>query len=162
FLGGVPTPLPRTYTLAPGQTIELSDILATEFNLEIPAVAGLRIHPLAPAALIASSRTSVPKFSGFYGYTIDGIFASRAIGLGSQTRTTIFLDQASGTGGTHSSFGFAEVGGAPTAVQVTAVDGPTGTTIASKSYLVAANSEFQIDLSDLIGSANAANVYLQF
>src|SRR5712692_661533 len=55
-LGSQSLPLPRTYGLGPGQTLEFPDVLATEFNLEFPAVTALRVHPLAPASLVVSAR----------------------------------------------------------------------------------------------------------
>jgi hypothetical protein len=164
FMGSQSLPLPRTYGLAPGQTLEFPDVLATEFNLEFPAVTGLRVHPLAPASLVVSARTTVKKVESIFGFTVDGIRASRAIGVGSPILTTIFLDQSNAAGGSHTNFGFAEVGGAFATVQVTAVSGDTGLTLATKSYLVSPNSTFQTTLSDLFGSsaATASNFYLQF
>jgi len=164
FLGGAATPTPRTYSLAPGQTAEFPDVLATEFNLEFPAVTGLRIHPLAPESLVVTARTTVAKLGGFFGFTVDGVPASRAIGVGSPTLTTIFLDQSAAAGGSHTNFGFAEVGGGFATVQVTAVSGDTGNVLGGKSYVVGPNSTFQTNLADLLGSsaATATNFYLQF
>ena len=163
-LGSQSLPLPITYGLAPGQTLEFPDVLATEFNLEFPAVTALRVHPLAPASLVVSARTTVTKLNSVFGFTVDGIRASRAIGVGSPTLTTIFLDQSNAAGGSHTNFGFTEVGGAFATVQVTAVSGDNGTVLGGASYLVNPNSTFQTTLGNLLGSSGvtASNFYLQF
>ena len=139
-------------------------MLATEFNLEFPAVTALRVHPLGPASLVVSARTTVTKLNSVFGFTVDGIRASRAIGVGSPTLTTIFLDQSNAAGGSHTNFGFTEVGGAFATVQVTAVSGDTGTVLGGASYLVNPNSTFQTTLGNLLGSSavTASNFYLQF
>ncbi len=154
---------PRVYTLAPGQTIEKSDVLATEFGLQNPSAAGLRIHPSGPARLVVSTRTFVEKFGGTFGFFIPGLPASNGLGLGLGRVAAIQLDQSSLATGSRSNFGIAEIGGADVLVRVTAKSGDTGATLASKSYFVSANTSFQVNVTDILGAgATATNIYLQF
>jgi hypothetical protein len=161
---GTPAP-PRVYTLAPGQTIEKPDILNTEFGLQNPSGAGLRIHPGGPAQLVVSTRTFVEKFGGTFGFFIPGLPASSstAIGLGTGRVAAIQLDQSSAATGSRSNFGMAEVGGADVFVRVTVKSGETGTALGSKGYFVPANTSLQRSVTDILGpGAFATNVYLQF
>lgn len=161
LISGTPNP-PRVYTLQPGQTLEKLDILQTEFNLNDPSAAGLRIRPSAPARLAVSTRTYVQKFGGTFGFSVAGFPASSAIGAGA-TATAIQLDQTSDPVGYRSNFGFTEVAGAPVNVRVTIKSGDTGATLGSKLYALDANSSFQANVTDVIGAgANATNVYAQF
>jgi subtilisin family serine protease len=156
---------PRVYTLAPGQTIEKLDVLNTEFGLQDPSAAGLRIHPSGPARLVVSTRTFVEKFGGTFGFFIPGLStsSSTAIGLGTGRVAAIQLDQSSAATGSRSNFGVAEIGGADVLVRVTVKRGDTGAALGSKSYFVSANTSFQTSVTDIIGAgAFATNVYLQF
>jgi hypothetical protein len=153
---------PRVYTLAPGQTLEKLDVLASEFGLADPSSAGLRIHPAGPARLAVSTRTFVPKFGGTFGFSVPGLPASRAIGLGT-TATVIQLDQTTDVNGYRSNFGFTEVAGSPATVRVTAKSGDTAAVLGTKDYPIGANSSFQANVTDILGSgAVASNLYLQF
>jgi hypothetical protein len=156
---------PRVYTLAPGQTIEKPDVLNTEFGLQDPSAAGLRIHPSGPARLVVSTRTFVEKFGGTFGFFIPGLPASSAtvLSLGTGRVAAIQLDQSSAATGSRSNFGVAEIGGADVLVRVTAKSGDTGAVLGVKSYFVPANTSFQQSVTDILGSgAFATNVYLQF
>jgi subtilisin-like proprotein convertase family protein len=161
-ISGTPA-APRVYTVAPGQTIEKLDVLASEFGLADPSSAALRIHPAAPASLAVSTRTYVSKFGGTFGYSVPGVPASTSIGVGS-TATVIQLDQiTSATTGYRSNFGFAEIAGAPANVLVTVRSGDTGGVLGSKTYAVAANSLLQGNVTDILGAgATANNIYVQF
>ena len=154
---------PRVYTLAPGQTIEKLDVLQSEFGLGDPSSAGLRIHPDGPASLAVSTRTYVSKFGGTFGFSVPGVPASSAIGIG-PTATVIQLDQVtSATTGYRSNFGFTEVAGAGASVLVTVKSGDTGGTLGSKTYSVAANSSLQGNVTDILGAGvTANNIYVQF
>jgi hypothetical protein len=161
-LSGTPNP-PRVYTLAPGETVEKLDVLASEFGLGDPSAAGLRIHPSGPARLAVSTRTFVEKFGGTFGFLIPGLGVSNAIGLGEGRVAVIQLDQTSAPTGFRSNFGFAEVGGAAATVRVTARDGGDGAVLGTKSYAVGPNASFQANVTDILGSgATASNLYLQF
>ena len=161
-LTGTPAP-PRVYTLAAGQTIEKPDVLNTEFGLQDPSAAGLRIRPSGPAKLVVSTRTFVEKFGGTFGFFIPGLPASQAIGLGGGTVTAIHLDQSNLTTGYRSNFGMAEVGGADVAVRVFVRSGDTGALIGSKAYFLPANTSLQQNVTDILGAgATASNIYLQF
>jgi subtilisin-like proprotein convertase family protein len=164
ILTGTPA-APRVYTLAPGQTIEKADVLNTEFGLQDPSAAGLRIHPSGPAQLVVSTRTFVEKFGGTFGFYIPGIATSSptVLSLGTGRVAAIQLDQSSAASGSRSNFGVAEIGGADVLVRVTAKAGDTGAVLGTKSYFVAANTSFQTSVTDIIGAgAFATNVYLQF
>jgi hypothetical protein len=164
LLTGTPA-APRVYTLAPGQTVEKADVLNTEFGLQDPSAAGLRIHPSAPAQLVVSTRTFVEKFGGTFGFYIPGIPASSptVIGLGTGRVAAIQLDQSSAAAGSRANFGVAEVGGTDVLVKVTAKSGDTGAVLGTKSYFVSANTSFQASVTDILGAgAFATNVYLQF
>jgi subtilisin-like proprotein convertase family protein len=161
-LTGTPA-APRVYTLAPGQTIEKLDVLNTEFGLQNPSAAGLRIHPSGPARLVVSTRTFVEKFGGTFGFFIPGLPASSAIGLGTGTVTAIHLDQSNLSTGYRSNFGIAEVGGADVAVRIFVRSGDTGALIGSKAYFLPANTSLQQNVTDILGAgATASNIYLQF
>jgi hypothetical protein len=157
-----PTPAPRTYTLAPGQTLEKVDVLASEFGLADPSAAGLRIHPSGPARLAVSNNTFVEKFGGTFGFSISALPVSRSAAAG-RTVTAIQLDQTTARSGFRCNFGLAEVGGADVSVLVSAKSGETGEVIASKTYFVRANTLFQTSSRDLLGSdLPAANFYVTF
>jgi subtilisin-like proprotein convertase family protein len=153
---------PRVYVLAPGQTLEKADVLASEFGLSDPSAAGLRIHPDRPARLAVSTRTYVEKFGGTFGYSVPGVPAATGVGAGA-IATAIQLDQTTGLSGYRSNFGFTEVAGAPVNVQVTVFSGDTGAVLGSRVYSVAANASFQASVGDILGmAATATNLYLQF
>ncbi len=155
-------PTMKTYFILPGQTLEFLDVLSTEFDLDAPVAAGLRIHPLGPATLAVSSRTSISQFGGTSGFSIDGVPASSALSFGN-TVTSIGLDQTASVNGTRVNFGMTEVAGNDAFVQVTAVDGNTGGMIATNSYFVPAGTSFQASVEDVLGAGVAAsNFYLQF
>jgi hypothetical protein len=160
-LSGIPSG-PRVYTLAPGQTLEAADVLASEFGLGNPSAAGLRIHPSAPGRLAVSTRTSVEKFGGTFGFAIPGLRTSESIGAGDGKATVIQLDSSSSPQGFRSNFGFAEVAGASATVAVTVRSGDTGASIGSSSYDLPAGASFQTGLGTLLPRAGASNVYLQF
>jgi subtilisin family serine protease len=149
----------RAYVIQPGQTLEFLDVLSTEFDLDAPVAAGLLIHPAAAARLAVSSRTSVAKFGGTFGFSIDGVPVSSALSPGI-TGTAIGLDQNSDS---RTNFGFTEVAGADVIVEVSARSGDTGDTLATNDYFVAAHTSFQTTLADLLGpGATESNLYLQF
>ncbi len=155
-------PTTKTYFILPGHTLEFLDVLSTEFDLDAPVAAGLRIHPLSVARLAVSSRTSITQFGGTSGFSIDGVLASSALSLNNVV-TAIGLDQTSAVSGTRVNFGMTEVSGNDAFVQVTAVDGNTATALASKSYFVPAGTSFQANVEDLLGvGVEASNFYLQF
>ena len=154
---------PRVYTLAPGQTIEKLDVLNTEFGLQDPSAAGLRIRPSGPARLVVSTRTFVEKFGGTFGFFIPGLSTTNAIGLGGGTVTAIHLDQSNLSTGYRSNFGMAEVAGADVAVRVFVRSGDTGALLGSKAYFLPANTSTQLNVTDILGvGATASNIYLQF
>ena len=161
-LTGTPA-APRVYTLAPGQTLEKDDILVSEFGLTDPSVAALRIHPDHPARLIITNNTSVPKFGGTAGYSVQAVPASSAVGAGT-VKTAIGLSQSAAAVGFRCNLGFAEVAGASAVVRVTAISGDTGQPIGSHDYPVAANTLVIAHSTDLLGgdTATASNFYLQF
>jgi hypothetical protein len=163
LLTGIPAP-PAVFVLAPGQTVEKLDVLNTQFGLQDPSAAGLRIHPTGPARLVVSTRTFVEKFGGTLGFFIPGLSASSSgvIGLGTGRVTAIQLDQSSSATGSRSNFGIAEIGGADVLVRVTAKSGDTGAALGGKSYFVSANTSFQTSVSDILGSGAVTNIYLQF
>ncbi len=161
-LTGMPLP-PRVYTIAPGETLEKREVLRSEFGLLQPSSAALRIRPSGPARLAVSARTFVETSEGTFGHFAAGVPASEAIGMGGGTLTAIHLDHTSAPTGQKSSFGFAEVAGAPVTVRVTAKSGDSGAALASKAYPLEANSSFQVGVQDLLGAGvTAANFYLQF
>jgi subtilisin-like proprotein convertase family protein len=160
-LTGTPAP-PRVYTLAPGQTLERIDVLASEFGLADPSAAGLRIHPDRPARLVVSNNTLVQEFGGTTGFAISGETASRSVGLG-RTLTAIQLDHTTSTIGSRCNFGFAEVGGADVIVRATARSGATGEVLGFKDYGVPANTLVQTSAADLLGAGiSAENFYVQY
>jgi hypothetical protein len=152
------------YFILPGQTLEFLDVLSTAFDLDAPVAAGLRIHPLgtAGASLAVSSRTSIAQSGGTSGFSIDGVLAGTALSMGN-TVTAIGLDHTSAVSGTRINFGLTEVAGADVFVQVTALDGNTGSPLATKTYFVPASTSLQANAEDLLGTGVAAsNFYLQF
>ena len=161
LLTGAPAS-PRVYTIQPGQTLEKLDVLATEFNLADPSAAGLRIHPSAPARLAVSTRTYVQKFGGTFGFSVPGVAAGTALGFGT-TATVIQLDQTTASNGYRSNFGFTEVAGAAAVVRATVRSGDTGAILGAKTYTVQANSSFQANVTDILGTGvTASNIYIQF
>jgi subtilisin-like proprotein convertase family protein len=163
ILTGSPNP-PRVYTIAPGQTLEKIDLLASEFGLGDPSAAGLRIHPSGAARLAVSVRTYVEKFGGTFGSSVPALTASDSLDLVSgRVGTVIQLDQTTDPIGYRSNFGFTEVAGGEATVTVTVKSGDTGSTLGTKSYPISANSSFQASVSDILGtSTTASNIYLQF
>jgi subtilisin-like proprotein convertase family protein len=163
LLTGTPNP-PRVYTLAPGQTLEKLDVLASEFGLADPSAAGLRIHPSVSGRLAVSARTYVEKFGGTFGSSVPALSAASAIDFASgRIGTVIQLDQTSDVNGSRSNFGFTEVAGASATVLVTIKSGDTGVPLGAKSYSISANSSFQSSVGDILGSTTtASNIYMQF
>jgi hypothetical protein len=152
----------KGYLLAPGQTLEFLNVLSTEFDLDAPAAAGLRLHPTAAAKLAVSSTTFVSNFGGTFGYTVDGVRSSTAFVAGGMA-TSIFLDQSNAVFGARTNFGFVEVGGADVTVAVAAFDGATGNPLGNTSYFLPAYTALQASVTDLIGPGGAANnFYLMF
>ncbi|HEY1251000.1 MAG TPA: S8 family serine peptidase [Thermoanaerobaculia bacterium] len=160
-LTGTPA-APRVYVIAPGETLEKLDVLASEFGLGDPSAAGLRIHPSGAARLAVSTRTYVEKFGGTFGFSIPGLAASQAIGAGNGKAAVIQLDQTTAAQGFRSNFGFAEVGGADALVGVTAKSGDTGELLGARQFPVPANGSFQANLDQIVGDGAFTNVYLEF
>jgi subtilisin family serine protease len=161
LLTGTPAP-PRIYTIAAGETLEKSDVLAGEFGLGDPSAAGLLIRPEGPARMIVSTRTAVEKFGGTFGFATPGRPASDAIGAGQGVATVIHLEQEFTATGFRSNFGFAEVAGSDASVRVTARSGDTGAVLGTRLYALPARGSYQASLRELIGSDPARNLYLQF
>ncbi len=152
----------RTYTLAPGETLEESDVLQNVFGLAEPSAAGLRIHPSAPSRLRVSSRTFIEKQGGTFGFSIPGVPASRALGAGEGDAIILQLDQSSAANGFRSNFGFAEVAGADATVIVEAMRGDGGGRIGpGLRHVVLAGRSVQLPLSDLLPEGGGGNVYLR-
>ncbi len=157
-----PTPTPRIYTLAPGQTLEQIDVLVSEFGLSDPSFAGMRIHPNHPARLVVTNNTFVPKFGGTAGYSVQALPASRAVGLGTTVRA-IGLAQTRVATGFRCNFGFIEVGGSDGITRVTARSGADGSVLGTKDFLMAANTLVQTSSRDLVGNDAAIdNFYLEY
>lgn len=160
-LTGTPS-APRVYGIAPGATLELLDVLATEFGLGDPSAAGLRIHPSAAARLAVSTRTYVEKFGGTFGFSIPGVAVSQAIGAGDGSAAVIQLDQTTVAQGFRSNFGFAEVGGADAVVLVTAKSGDTGEVLGTRTWSLSAGTSIQANVNELVGAGAFSNLYLEF
>ena len=151
----------RTFTLGPGETLEAADVLRTVFDLQDPSAAGLRIHPSSAARLLVSSRTSVEKFGGTFGFSIPGLPFSRAIGKDDGFAAVLQLDQSSAASGRRSNFGMAEVAGADAVVEIEALRGDGGGPVGARyRYTVAAETSVQQALSDLLPQGGR-NVYLR-
>jgi subtilisin-like proprotein convertase family protein len=161
LLTGEPAP-PRLFTIGPGETLESPDVLAGEFGLGDPSAAGLLLRPDGPARLAVSTRTTVEKFGGTFGFATPGRPASDAIGAGQGVATVIHLEQEFASTGFRSNFGFAEVAGADASVRVTALSGDTGAVLGTHLYALPAGRSYQASLKELIGSGPVANVYVQF
>jgi len=159
-LTGTPAAAP-SHTLAPGQTLELSDVLAGEFGLDNPSAAGLRIHPTPGARLVVSSRTYVEKFGGTFGFSIPGLPSDRAFGAGDGTSAVLQMESTTAASGFRSNFGFAEVAGADATVRVAAVSGYTGEEFGAALYTVRARQSFQAGVADLVQGLPVSNVYLR-
>jgi subtilisin family serine protease len=159
-LAGTPAAAP-SHTLAPGQTLELLDVLAGEFGLSDPSAAGLRIHPTSGAPLVVSSRTYVEKFGGTFGFSIPGLPSERAVGSAAGTVAVLQLESTTAASGFRSNFGFAEVAGADAVVRVAAVGGDTGEELGAAQYTVRAGHSFQAAVADLVHGLAVSNVYLR-
>ncbi len=153
---------PRVYALQARQTLELQDVLVSQFGLADPSVAGLRIHPDHPARLVVTNNTLVPKFGGTTGYAVSAVPASTGVAFGKTVRA-IGLTQSQAASSFRCNFGFAEVAGADAIVRLTARSGADGSVLATKNYFLAANSLVQASTRDLLGqSASAENFYLEY
>ena len=150
-----------SHTLAPGQTLELSDVLASEFGLADPSAAGLRIHPTPGARLAVSSRTYVVKFGGSFGFSIPGLPSDGAFGAGDGTSAVLQLESTTAATGFRSNFGFAEIASADAVVRVAAVSGDTGQELGAALYTVRAGQSFQAGVADLLHGVPVSNVYLR-
>ena len=149
----------RRYTVAPGATLELEDVLAKEFGVGDPSAAGIRVHGDPGALLVVSSRTYVERESGTVGFAIAGIPEDGAIGAGDGAAAAIQLGQGRAT---RTNFGFAEVAGADAVVRVEA-HAASGAVLGAKTYAAHAGGSFQTAASDLLGADVAADdLYLRF
>ncbi len=161
-LTGTPNP-PRTWTLAPGETLTKLDVLVSEFGLQDPSVAGLRLHPDHAARIVVTNNTLVPKFGGTSGYSVQGVPVSTAV-AGGKTLTAIGLSASPLATSFRCNFGFIEVAGADAVVRVTARNGDDGSVIGTRDYPLPANTLVQTSSTDLLGGTNASvtNFYLQY
>jgi hypothetical protein len=150
---------PRAYTVAPGATLELADVLAKEFGVGDPSAAGIRVHGAAGARVVVSSRTYVERESGTVGFAIAGIPVGAAIGAGDGAAAAIQLGQGREA---RTNFGFAEVAGADAIVRVEA-HAASGALLGEKTYALHAGSSFQTAASDVLGAdVPARDLYLRF
>jgi hypothetical protein len=150
---------PRRYTVAPGATLELADVLAKEFGLGDPSAAGVRVHGDPGALLVVSSRTYVEHDAGTVGFAIAGIREAGAIGAGDGAAAAIQLGQGRAA---RTNFGFAEVAGSDASVRVEARTA-SGELLGAKTYPAHAGQSFQAAASDLIGAdVPADDLYLRF
>jgi hypothetical protein len=161
-LTGTPNP-PRTWTIAPGETITKLDVLVSEFGLQDPSVAGLRLRPDHAARLVVTNNTLVPKFGGSSGYSVQGAPVSTAVGQG-KTLTAIGLSASPLATSFRCNFGFIEVAGADAVVRVTAYNGDNGAEIGSRDYPLPPNTLVQTSSTDLLGGTDASvsNFYLTY
>jgi hypothetical protein len=157
-------PLPVAWTLAPGETREIPDVLASQFGLADPSTAAIRIRPWRPARLVVSARTFVRKAGGTFGYFVPAAPGSRTLEAGTGAATALQIDHAGSEGDFRSNFGFAEIAGEPAQVLVTVRSGGTGHALGGGIFSVGANSLFQGSVSSLLPRAlmSIRNAYLQF
>lgn len=151
-------PPPQTYTVGPGQTLTRSDVLLTDFGFPSFAPASLRIHTAAPSRLVVTARSASVHPSGSLGLTEQAVPAAGALLAGS-TATSIHMDQ---NGQARASFGFVEVFGHDAVVHVSVVDGASGVELGAKDYTVPAGNKVAAGADDILGSANASNIYFRF
>jgi hypothetical protein len=159
-----PAPAPRSWTLAPGETREFSDVLATEFGLSDPSAAAIRVRPSGAARLVVAARTFVRKAGGTFGYFVPSAPAAEALGADAGVVTALQIDHASATGAFRTNFGFAEVAGQPVSVIVTVRAGATGHALGGGIFSVAAGALFQGSVTSLLPRTmgEIRNAYLQF
>src|SRR4029077_3988958 len=120
-----------------------------------------RIHPTPDARLFVSSRTSVAKLGGTFGFSIPGLPSQRGFGAGQGASVVLQMESTTAASGFRSNFGFAEVAGADATVRVAAVSGYTGEEFGAALYTVRAGQSFQAGVVDLVQGLPVSNVYLR-
>jgi hypothetical protein len=154
-----PPAAPRTYTIPAGATLQLRDVLASEFGLGDPSAAGIRVHSGPGARLVVGSRTYVERAAGTLGFSIPGLPENAAIGAGDGAAASIQLAQSRDA---RTNFGFAEVAGADAVVRVEARSA-SGGVLGARSYTVRAGESLQVAAPELIGAdVPARDLYLRF
>ena len=161
-LTGTPNP-PRTWTIAPGETLTKLDVLVSEFGLQDPSVAGLRLHPDHAARIVVTNNTFVPKFGGTSGFSVQGVPASTAV-AGGKTLTAIGLSASPLATSFRCNFGFIEVAGATPSCASRRAAADNGAGIGTHDYPLSANTLVQTSSTDLLGGTDASvsNFYLQY
>ncbi len=157
-LAAPPVP-PAPITLAAGQTLAFRDVFASAFGYTGDALAGIRVHPTAPASIVASARTATPNTggTGVFGFFVNGAKASSALAAGGKM-VSIHLERDTRF---RTNFGFTEVAGSPVSVRATFFD-ENGTPLGTRAYGIAANTLVQTTSADLVGDTAVPNGYIEF
>jgi hypothetical protein len=109
---------PRTavFTVGPGESLRLEDILASAFAYG--GTAALRITPLSGAVLILTSRTYNLTDEGTYGQFLGGVTESQAIGDDEQGIMIQLSHHRGSSAGYRTNIGFLNCGASPITVHV--------------------------------------------
>lgn len=149
--GANPSPSTVQVTVAAGETKELKDIIYNQFGLD-PAFGALRFTSTAAVVVtgrIFDSNVVTNKGTGSAGQFFPGLPAQLAIGMG---QTTNLIGMAQDQAGTvRANFGFVETSGNSATVEVKKLSS-TGSTLATKTYSVAAREAKQVSITDVGGS----------
>ena len=150
--GGANTsPATVQVTVAAGETKELKDLILGQFALD-PAFGALRFTSTTAVVVtgrIYDSNVVTNKGTGTAGQFFPGLPAQLAIGMGQSTNLIgMAQDQA---GAARANFGFVETTGNSVTVEVKKV-GATGSTLATKSYSLAAREAKQVSITDVGGA----------
>jgi len=150
--GGANTsPTTVQVTVAAGETRELKDIIYNQFGLD-PAFGALRFTSTAAVVVtgrIFDSNVVTNKGTGSAGQFFPGLPAQLAIGMGQSTNLIGMAQDQANT--VRANFGFVETSGNSVTIEVKKLSS-TGSTLATKSYTLAAREAKQVSITDVGGS----------
>jgi hypothetical protein len=146
-----PNPETQTFTVDPGESRRLADVLESLFAFT--GAAALRVESQG-AAVLVSSRTYNDSASGTYGQFIAGVPESGSIS-GSEARLVQLSRSKSRNSGFRTNIGFANVGSTDISVTVDLYDG-SGTLLGTTDHAVQAYGHVQI--TDIFGKVTSGDV----
>ncbi|MGE5236203.1 MAG: hypothetical protein ACM3O7_07635 [Acidobacteriota bacterium] len=145
-------PVTEDVTVPPGASVEFDDVVLSLFGAD-GAYGALRFasdQPVAVTGRIYDANVQTAKGTGTAGQFEGGLDAASAIGAGETVDLIGLAQDAAGVW--RSNFGFVETNGAACTVTAQLVDASGAAVGDAKSYPVAARSQRQFNLGDLVTS----------
>lgn len=142
-----PTPVTRTVTIGPNQTLALDDILLATFGIN-DGSGGLRIQ--STQKLFATSRTYNQSGGGTFGQDVPAVATDKAL---SATATSLFSGLSDS--GYRTNVGLFNMTSTPIDLSLT-LKRPDGTALATKAFRLEGNMYSQFNVFSYLGVAGTA------